>query len=232
MYQEGRMMKRLLLGGLVRRGWRHSARLGVVPLAAVVFALVVQGKALAATTWYVSLSGADSNSCAVPASPCLTIDGAIGKAAAGDTVEVAVGTYTGAGTVVVTIGKDLTLSGGWNGTFTQRTGLSTIDGQNAHQGVYVANNATATVARFEVMNGTPTLGPADPAGGIALDGPLTLDHSYIHGNAGGVWTDGAALKIRNSTVSGNQWGVGLSSLAVAGTFTITITNSTIANNTG
>jgi hypothetical protein len=125
------MMKRLLVGGLVRGGSRHSARLGLAFLAAVVFALVVQGKALAATAWYVSPGGSDSNSCAAPTAPCLTIDGAISKASSGDTVDVAVGTYTGTGTNVVTIDKDLTLSGGWSSTFTQQTGLSTIDGQDA-----------------------------------------------------------------------------------------------------
>src|SRR5262249_40523746 len=105
-------MKHLLLGGLVYRGSRHTSRRGLVCLTAGVFALVVQGKALAATVWYVSPAGSDSNSCAAPLSPCLTIDGAIGKASAGDTVDVGVGTYTGSGTNVVAIDKDLTLSGG------------------------------------------------------------------------------------------------------------------------
>jgi parallel beta helix pectate lyase-like protein/PASTA domain-containing protein len=228
------MMKRLLLGGLVHQGFRQSARLGLVFLAAIVFALVVQGKALAATVWYVSPSGSDSNSCAVPTAPCLTINGAIGKAGAGDTVDVAVGTYTGTGTNVVTIDKDLTLSGGWDSTFAQQTGRSTIDGQNARRGLLVASTATATVTRFEVMNGAPPSSP-DPfafGGGILMDGPLTLDHSYIHDNVdNGVETTGAPLTITNSTISANQSG-GVVLYNLFGNFTITITNSTIVNNTG
>jgi hypothetical protein len=203
-------------------------------LVVTAFALLVPGRALAApAVWYVSPAGSDLNSCAVPTAPCLTIDGAIGKAAAGDTVDVAVGTYTGSGTNVVTIDRDLTLSGGWDSTFAQQTGLSTIDGQSAHRGVLVASTASATVSRFEVMNGAPPASP-DPfaqGGGILLDGPLILDHSYVHDNAEGVETTGEPLTITNSTISGNQaGGVGLYNLF--GDFTITITNSTIANNTG
>jgi hypothetical protein len=215
---------------------KRSLRLSVSSVAALVvtaFTLMVQGQALAATAvWYASPSGSDSNSCAVPTAPCLTINGAIGKAAAGDTVEVAVGTYTGSGANVVTIDKDLTLSGGWDSTYSQQTGRSTIDGQNAQRGVLVASTATATVTRFEVLNGAPPPSP-DPfaqGGGILLDGPLTLDHSYIHDNAEGVETTGAPLTITNSTISGNSGGVVLYNLF--GNFSITIRNSTIANNTG
>jgi Right handed beta helix region/PASTA domain len=172
--------------------------------------------------WYVSPDGSDSNSCAAPTAPCLTIDGAISKASTGDTVDVAVGAYTGTGSNVVTIDKDLTLSGGWTSTFTQQTGRSTIDGQSARSGVHVASSFSATVSRFEVMNSV---------GGIAADGTLALSHSYVHDNVGeGVGTGGAPLTITNSTISGNQdGGVVLSN--TFGDFSITITNSTIANNT-
>src|SRR5262245_17224871 len=59
--------------------------------------------ALLATTWYVATTGNDSNSCSATGSPCLTINGAIGKATNGDTIKIAVGTYTGTGTEVVLI---------------------------------------------------------------------------------------------------------------------------------
>ena len=227
-------MKRLLPADFVRQSARHGVNIAVASVVVAVFALAFQGQARAATAvWYVSAAGSDSNSCAVPASPCLTIDGAIGKAAAGDTVEVAVGTYTGSGTNVVTVDKDLTLSGGWNSTFAQLTGRSTINGQNAHRGLLVASTATATVSRFEVMNGAPPSSP-DPfaqGGGILMSGTLNLDHSYVHDNVQGVETAGAPLTITNSTISENQGG-GVVLYNIFGNFTITITNSTIANNTG
>src|SRR5689334_5259462 len=44
--------------------------------------------------WYVATTGSDSNDCATISTPCATINGAIGKAADGDIIEVAAGTYT------------------------------------------------------------------------------------------------------------------------------------------
>jgi hypothetical protein len=40
----------------------------------------------AAGPWYVAPGGDDANSCLSPAAPCATINGAIGKATAGDTI--------------------------------------------------------------------------------------------------------------------------------------------------
>ena len=62
--------------------------------------------------WFVATTGNDSNNCTAPATPCLTINGAISKAASGDTIRVASGTYIGAGAEVVLINKGVALSGG------------------------------------------------------------------------------------------------------------------------
>ncbi|MBI5734049.1 MAG: hypothetical protein HY973_03870, partial [Candidatus Kerfeldbacteria bacterium] len=43
--------------------------------------------------YYISPSGSDSNSCTSTGSPCLTINGALQKASAGQTIEMAAGTY-------------------------------------------------------------------------------------------------------------------------------------------
>ncbi len=91
--------------------------------------------ALAGATWYVATTGDDTNSCSAPDAPCATINGAIGKAATGDTILVATGIYTGTGYERVTINKSLSLLGGWDSSFTMQDGSSTIDGQNARQGV-------------------------------------------------------------------------------------------------
>jgi len=56
---------------------------------------VVQA-APAATTWYVNgATGQDSNDCQSPATACKTIGAAIGKAASGDTIQIAAGIYGG-----------------------------------------------------------------------------------------------------------------------------------------
>ena len=67
--------------------------------------------ALLGGTWYVAKTGNDANTCLSQGSPCKTIQGTLGKAAAGDTVRVAVGTYYDLGPEVVLIDKSITLSG-------------------------------------------------------------------------------------------------------------------------
>ena len=110
---------------------------------------------LANRAWYVSPSGNDTNGCMTPATPCATINGALNKPGfvAGDTILVATGLYTGAGTEVVLFNKDAILSGGWNAAFTTQSGASTIDGQGARRGMTVDFGRTAVVERFTVQNG-------------------------------------------------------------------------------
>jgi len=64
----------------------------------------------AITTWYVAPGGNDGNACTSEAAPCATISGALGKAAAGGTIKIATGTYTGSGVQVVLVNKNITLS--------------------------------------------------------------------------------------------------------------------------
>ena len=180
--------------------------------------------------WYVSPSGNDSNSCSVPASPCLTINGAISKAISGDVIFVATGTYTGSGSQVVLINESVTLSGGWSAGFISQSGLSTIDGQNARQGVYVNSNITASLGLFIVKNGSNSGGSG---GGVYNSGNLTISNSSIQNNSatngtgGGVYNN-KDLTITNSSVQNN------SAYNSAGIFTtngsLTLNNTTISNN--
>ena len=80
----------------------------------------------AAEPWYVAPGGDDSNDCQSSDTPCASINGAIAKASGGDTIYVAVGTYTDTGDQVVWLNKDTTLSGGWDETFTTQSGTSTV----------------------------------------------------------------------------------------------------------
>ena len=76
--------------------------------------------------WYVSPSGNDSDNCLTTDTPCLTMNGAIGKATAGDTIFVETGTYTDVGDEVIYIDRNITISGGWNPEYSAQIDTSII----------------------------------------------------------------------------------------------------------
>lgn len=168
--------------------------------------------------WYVAPSGSDGNTCLSPAAPCATLNGAIGKAATGDTIRVAVGTYTGVGLAVATVDKAVIISGGWNANFTTQTGLATIDGQGSRRGIDVQACSV------------------DPAAPVVLE-RLHITHGFNAEKGGGVHIDcaGATVVIRASHLElnevgdsccGGPWGGG----GLYSTGTVTVTESTFSGN--
>ncbi|UCH58715.1 MAG: hypothetical protein JSV61_10905, partial [Anaerolineales bacterium] len=159
-------------------------------------------------SWYVATTGDDSNSCLSTGAPCATINGAIGKASSGDTIYVSNGTYTGTGDEVVLIDKDITLSGGWDASFTAQSGTSTIDGDGVSRGVTVNTGVTATIDHFTVKNGYTDGG----GGGIRNFGDLTLTNSIIRDNAaespggGIIGRLGSSTKIIDTQIYRNEAG--------------------------
>ena len=162
--------------------------------------------------WYVATTGSNSNDCRSSNTPCRTINAAIYKATGGDTIKVATGTYTGTGTEVVLINKNITLSGGWNAAFTIQSSMSTIDGQSARIGVSVNQEISAMIERFVVQNGLADYN----GGGIYNGGTLILTNSLVQNNTccsngtggssnggGGIGNFGA-LTVNNSTITGNR----------------------------
>ena len=75
---------------------RIRPAVAVCALIALVGLMRVSQPARADGPWYVAPGGEDGHSCDDPAAACATINGAIGKAAPGDTIYVSVGTYTDA----------------------------------------------------------------------------------------------------------------------------------------
>jgi Zn-dependent metalloprotease len=184
--------------------------------------------------WYVATTGSNTNNCQTPATACATINGALGKTGfiAGDTVLVGDGTYTGPGLQqVVLLDKNVSLSGGWNATFTSQNGWSTVDGQNARTPILVADVISATMDRFVIQNGSGYYG-----GGISNEGMLVLNNSLVRNNTcwgsscGGGIGNGDRLTLNNSTVTGNT-----SPSSGGGIFNdtfglLTLNNTTISGN--
>ena len=141
----------------------------------------------AAGLWYVSNTGNDNDDCLSAITPCATINGAIGKAAAGDTINVATGTYTGSGNEVVLVDKDATLSGGWDNSFSTQNGASVIDGEFSRRGVTVSASITTAMEHFVVQNGDLVDGKngIDNAGNLKLE-KVTVQHNGTNPGSGGV----------------------------------------------
>ena len=204
----------------------------VLLLIILLLGVVAPGQVRAAGPWYVSTSGDDSNECLSPTAPCATINGAMGKATAGDTINVAIGTYTGAGTEVVSIDKDITLSGGWDVDFTTQSGRSTLDGQEERRGLRVNSGLTARVERFALQHGNLT----GNGGGINNAGDLTLVDSMINNNNAGSGngsalynTESGVLAVRNSIIHHN--GSDEQCWTIENHGSLTIENSVIEDNT-
>ena len=143
----------------------------------------------AAGKWYVATTGNDSNDCLTPATACATINAAIGKALASDTIYVATGTYTGSGEEAALIDKSVTLSGGWNIAFIGQTGSSVLDGQGLRRAARVPSGVTASFDRFTFQNGAA---PGASGGGIYNEGILTLTNCLVtknaaYGSGGGIF---------------------------------------------
>ncbi len=212
----------------------------VLAFATLAVAVVASQPARAAGPWYVASGGNDSNSCLSPAAACASINGVLNKPGfvAGDTIRVATGTYTGSGDEVVSIHKDVTLSGGWDVGFTMQSGMSTIDGQGMRMGIVVYYDffpATALIERFTVQNGY-SYPFSNIGGGISIGGNLTLNNSIVRNNAseygGGGIDNIGTLTLTNSTVSGNvarlsSSGGGIRNWAGG---SLIVNNSTISDN--
>ncbi len=182
------------------------------------------------STWYVATTGAPSNDCATPGTPCASVQDAHDRSAPGEQIFVAPGIYheslgighpiriigDGAATTVIDAGDSSTVIWvGWGqnlrmSALTLRNGTNNLGG-----GVYVAP--------FGVFDFTD--GVIADSHAISLGGGLFVDHeggarlervavvnNTAGENGGGVGSAwGTHVLIADSTVSGNHapWGGGL-----------------------
>jgi hypothetical protein len=220
-----------------RRLSMHPAVFSVILLYLITYAAISR----ASGSWYVSNIGDDGSDCATTLTPCATINEALNRASAGDTIFVATGIYTGSGQNVIAIDKNLNLSGGWSADFSSKTGFSTLDGQSARRVVKVENVAV-TLDHFVVQNGYNNID--FEGGGVYNSGFLTMSFTSVISNVSGntSYSGGAGgAGIYNFTGNLLLWNSSVSNNKILGSFNgngimnwgnITLTNVTISHNSG
>jgi hypothetical protein len=136
---------------------------------------------------------------------------------------------------VVRIDKSITLSGGWDETFTTQSGTSTVDGGGARSGITVlgsSNAITVFIDHFTIQYGS--VGEGGAGGGIfnGRNSNLTLSNSIVRRNVtdwrgGGIYNQDGTLNIINTTISDNS-GSGIHNSSG----TVVLNNSSISGNKG
>ena len=131
---------------------------------------------------YVATTGSDTlNSCADGGSPCRTIAHAVGQAATGDTVKVALGIYS---EYDISLNKNITLRGGYTSnydTFDPLAYTTTVDAEEKGRVFYIFGSPT--VEGFTIQGGS-TLGSG---GGVYVGlGAPVLRRNVITGNTAAV----------------------------------------------
>ena len=171
--------------------------------------------------WFVAARGSDSNSCAEPALPCLTINGAIARAASGNTINVAVGKYTPTGEEVVLVNKSVTITGGWDDAFSAQSGVSTIDGGDSREGVRIVAPALAVnLSRFIIQRGI-ACGLLIEGADLVVQVSETIFRLNVYGICNQMSTLGLARSaVINSSITGilNYYGnINFSNSTISGT---------------
>ncbi len=184
-------------------------------------------QAAPAATWYADAAGGnDGNDCQTAGTACATIGAAIGKAAGGDTIQIAAGTYLESG---LRITESLTLQGAG-------ADVTILDANFITRALRVG--APSTIADLTIQNGliTATSGSIDDlaGAGILAIGDLLLRDAIVVNNStsgvgGGIFNNGD-LTIENSQILSNTssgHGAGLYNYTAG---VITMTDSVVGGN--
>jgi hypothetical protein len=166
-----------------------------------------------------------------------SIQEAVNNADLGDVIRVEAGTFPES----ITVDKSLTLEGGYNSTFTGRTGTTVIAPTSGRVISVVGSGITVTIDGFEIRGGNAGSGYG---GGIYVDveagSSVTITNNFIHDNAaadgGGIYAeaDVSALIITGNDVMTNTTTddyAGIYARVYTGTFTL-VDNDIVGNASG
>ncbi|MFC1879165.1 choice-of-anchor Q domain-containing protein [Chloroflexota bacterium] len=179
--------------------------------------------------WYVKTDGDNNNSCQTPISPCGTVGGVFEKSGFvdGDSVLLGGGIYTSDEGQVILLDRSARLIGGWNATFTEQSGVTSIDGEGLRRGIAMYTNQSVILDNMVILNGfTDSSG-----GGILNNGTLTINNSKIISNSAGNYGGGisGSATLNDCMVANNSahWGGGV---AVTNIDSAVVNRSTISDN--
>jgi len=163
---------------------RFSTKRFLIGTSLVVILLVMGASAASAADWYVATTGNDANDCMTAATACMTLQAAVNKAAAGDTIHVAAGTYPVGG--LVSVNKRLNLLGAQAG-----------------------NDARTRAGAESILSNSQ--GMSVSASSVVIDG-FTVEDSIIPAFTGyGIWLNPgvSGTQIVNNIIQNNIAGIGL-----------------------
>ena len=199
-------------------------------LLAVLIAVLVMSALAITPGWaavnavrYVSPSGNNNGNCDV--TPCANIQYAISRAAAGDTISVAAGTYN----EYIQIGKSLTVQGAGAGT-------TFVDGGNVASVFEISGSGTnVTLTGLTIQHGNPT-GLVKFGGGIYLEGGQMsvssvniINNTAASGGGGIAINSPGKVSLNNVNILNNNGGPQGGGLRV-NSGSVNLTNVTIGNN--
>ncbi len=204
-------------------------------VAVMAFFISLGGRPVWATDFFVDTAGNDGNDCLSVGSPCLTITGAIGKVASGDTINVAAGTYAERLTINISVdlrgaqsGVDPTPAGARTtpaaDSIITEAGLST---PNPDLLIEIPSGTTDVTIDGFTLNGDLTNTTADTSIVRAFDDDLTVSNNIMNGRVG-VLYNSAATNADGVTIAQNLMTVNKNGVVM---FADPSTNLEISGNT-
>jgi uncharacterized repeat protein (TIGR01451 family) len=195
--------------------------LGLIPalvglLVAIGAGIGVPGVAHAVGFRYVAPAGDDEgNDCRAPTKPCASVQHAVDKAAPGDQIRVAEGTYTDLHNIIVSgrtvaqvvyITRPVVIRGGYSrdfGTWDPSRHVTVLDARGGGRVIFVTGNISATLEGLHIQGGNAAsmayAHPSDAGGGVCIiSAAVTIRNNRVFSNSA---TDGGGLFLLSSSAS-------------------------------
>jgi hypothetical protein len=152
---------------------------------------------------YLAPDGNDANTCATPATRCVTLGRGLAQLAAGGELRLASGTYTG----TTTLTRPATISGGFAlPNFTPGAPPATLDGQGLGSTLQITGAISVRLAQLTITGGVASTNDSTVGrgGGIAINGAVVmLDRVLVQQNIGAFdgSGEGGGISIRGGTLN-------------------------------